>query len=80
MEKRYREGVTSQPEGKVVWKKNWERTLRTIESRKKLDERRKKLQKELRDIEKFACISKEAQSNLKERAAETIAGCGANEA
>ena len=31
------------------------------ESRRKLDERRKKLQKELRDVERLSCISKEVQ-------------------
>ena len=36
-----------------------------IESRKKLDEQRKKLQKELRDVEKLSCVSKEVQDSLK---------------
>ena len=36
-----------------------------IESRKKLDEQRKKLQKELADVEKFSCMLKEVQDNLK---------------
>ena len=35
------------------------------ESRKKLDEQKKKLQKELRDIEKFSCVLKEFQESLK---------------
>ena len=35
-----------------------------IESRKKLDERRKKLQNELRDVEKLSCVSKEVQDSL----------------
>ena len=35
-----------------------------VESRKKLDEQRRKLQKELRDIEKFSCVPKEFQENL----------------
>ena len=36
-----------------------------VESRKKLDEQRRKLQKELRDIAKFSCVPKEFQENLK---------------
>ena len=36
-----------------------------IESRKKLDEQRKKLQKELRDVENLSCASKEVQDSLK---------------
>ena len=36
------------------------------ESRKKLDDRRKKLQKESRDVEKLSLISKEAQETTKE--------------
>ena len=36
-----------------------------IESRKKLDEQRKKLRKELRDVEKLQCVSKEVQDSLK---------------
>ena len=35
------------------------------DSRKKLDEHKRKLQKELRDVEKFSFVSKEAQDNLK---------------
>ena len=35
------------------------------ESRKKLDEQKRKLQKEMRDIEKFSCVPKEFQENLK---------------
>ena len=36
-----------------------------IESRKKLDEQKRKLQEELRDVEKLSCIPKEAQDSLK---------------
>ena len=36
-----------------------------IESRKKLDEQKRKFQKELREIEKFSCLSKEVQESLK---------------
>ena len=36
-----------------------------IESRKKWDEQRKKLQKELRDVEKLSCVLKEVQDSLK---------------
>ena len=36
-----------------------------IESRKKLDEQKEKMQKELREIEKFSCVPKEAQESLK---------------
>ena len=36
-----------------------------IESRKKLDAQRKKLQKELRDVENLSCASKEVQDSLK---------------
>ena len=36
------------------------------ESRKKLDDKRKKLQKESRDVEKLSLISKEAQETTKE--------------
>ena len=35
------------------------------ESRKKLAEQKKKLQKELRDIEKFLCVPQEFQESLK---------------
>ena len=35
------------------------------ESRKKLDEQKKKLQKELRDMEKVSCVPKEFQESLK---------------
>ena len=35
-----------------------------IESRKKLDEQRNKLQKELRDVGKLSCVSKEVQDSL----------------
>ena len=35
------------------------------ERRKKMDEEGRKLQKELRDIEKFSCVPKEFQENLK---------------
>ena len=46
----------------MAWKKSGRMR---IESRKKLDEQRKKLQKELRDIEKLSCVSKEVQDCLK---------------
>ena len=36
------------------------------ESLKKLDEQRKKLQKESRDVERLSLISKEAQESIKE--------------
>ena len=36
-----------------------------IESRTKLDQQMKKLQKELRDVEKLSCVSKEDQDSLK---------------
>ena len=36
-----------------------------IESRKKLDEQKKKLQKELRDVKKLSCVPKKFQKNLK---------------
>ena len=36
-----------------------------VESRKKLDEQTRKLQKELRDIEKFSCVPKEFHGNLR---------------
>ena len=35
------------------------------DSRKKLDEQRRKLQKEWRDEEKLLCVSKEARDSLK---------------
>ena len=35
------------------------------ESRKKLDDQKKKIQKELRDIEKFSCVPKELQESIK---------------
>ena len=35
------------------------------ESRKKLDEQKRKLQKELRDLEKFSCVPKEFQESVK---------------
>ena len=36
-----------------------------IESRKKLDEQKRKVQKELREIENFSCLSKEVQESPK---------------
>ena len=36
------------------------------ESRQKLDEHKKKLQKELRDVDRLSLISKEAQESIKE--------------
>ena len=36
-----------------------------VESRKKLDEQKRKLQKELRDIDKFSCVPKEIEETLK---------------
>ena len=36
------------------------------ESRKKLDEQKKKLQKELRDVDRLSFISKEMQESIKE--------------
>ena len=36
-----------------------------VDSRKKLDEQRRKLQKELRNTEKFSCAPKEFQEHLK---------------
>ena len=36
-----------------------------VESREKLDEQKRKLHKELRDVEKFSCLPKEFQENLK---------------
>ena len=35
-------------------------------NRKKLDEQRKRLQKQLRDLEKFACMPQDIQSRRKE--------------
>ena len=40
-------------------------TVDEVESRKKLDEQMRKLQKELRDIEKLSCVPKEFQEDLK---------------
>ena len=45
-----------------VWKMDCEDE---VESRKKLDEQRRKLQKELQYIEKLSCVPKEFQENLK---------------
>ena len=36
-----------------------------VESRKKLDEQKRKLQQELREVEKFSCVPKKAQEGLK---------------
>ena len=36
-----------------------------VGSRKKLDEQKRKFQKELREIENFSCLSKEVQESLK---------------
>ena len=37
-----------------------------VENKKKLDEQRKRLQKQLRDLEKFTCMPQDIQSKLKE--------------
>ena len=37
-----------------------------VESTKKLDERRKRLQRQLREVERFTDVSKEGQSSLTE--------------
>ena len=65
-EEESKEGKDSHPEKKAAWRKSMEMDLEDeVESRKKLDEQRRKLQKELRDIEKFSCVPKEFQENLK---------------
>ena len=43
---------------KVAWRKSEDEI-------EKLDEQRKKLQKDLRDVEKLSCVSKEVQDSLK---------------
>ena len=44
----------------------WRREVEDeIESRKKLDEQRKKLQKELQYVEKLSCVTKEVQDSVK---------------
>ena len=43
-----------------------------IESRKKLDEQKMKLQRELREIEKFSCVPKEVQESLKSNQQEQL--------
>ena len=48
-----------------------------IESRTKMDEQKKKLQKELGEIEKLSCLSEEFQESLKTEGAEKITKCKA---
>ena len=60
--------VSGHPGEKVAWRKSgvWKTDREDeVESRKKLDEQRRKLQKELQYIEKFSCVPKEFQENLK---------------
>ena len=61
MEKELREGKAFHP-GEKEWRMDSEDE---IEGRKKLDEQRKKLQKDLRDVEKLSCVSNEVQESLK---------------
>ena len=51
-------GKIARPEEKVVWRK--------MENNRKLDEQRKRLQKELRDVEKLSFIPWEIQRGLEE--------------
>ena len=63
-----KEGKGFHPGERADWRKSGGMELDLedeVESRKKMDERRRKLQKGLRDIEKFACVPKEFQENLK---------------
>ena len=56
------------PGERAAWRKSGEWTwILRMRSRvaKKLDEQKRKLQRELRDIEKFSCVPKEFQENLK---------------
>ena len=59
------QGLPSRRESGMV--EGWDTGMdvEEIQSRKKLDEQNRKLQKELRDIEKFSCLSKEVQESLK---------------
>ena len=61
------QGVPSRKEGDLedVWGEDMDIEDEN-ESRKKLDERKTKLQKELRDVERWSLISKEAQESIKE--------------
>ena len=55
------------PGEKVAWRKSVGMDMdveEEVESRKKLDEQKRKLQKELREIEKFSCLSREVQESL----------------
>ena len=37
-----------------------------VENKRKLDEQRRRLQKQLRDLDKFTCMPQDIQSKLKE--------------
>ena len=78
-----KEGKDFHPGEKAAWRKSgeWRWTSR-MRSRvaKKLDEQRRKLQKELRVIEKFLCVPKEFQENLKSKPATAATRGGAKEA
>ena len=51
---------------KVAWRKSGKWTLRMrTRAERSLDDQRRKLQKDLRDVEKLSCASKEAQNSLK---------------
>ena len=64
---RVKEGKAFHPGEKVAWRKSGERTWtwRRRSRRKKLDEQKRKLQKELLEIETLSCLSKECQESLK---------------
>ena len=54
-----REGKAFHLGEKVACEEEWENDFEDeIESRKKLDEQRKKLQKDLRDVEKLSCVER----------------------
>ena len=60
------EGRVPLPGKKETWKMCGESIEDETESFQKMDEQKKKLQKELRDVEKLSLISKETQQNIKE--------------
>ena len=67
-EKQCRRGKVAQPEDKVVWRKigEVEEEFENGENRRKLDEQRMRLEKELREVEKLSFRPQEIQSGLKE--------------
>ena len=50
------------------------------DTRKKMDKQKKKLQKELRDVEKFSCVAKEFQERLKSNLQQQLQEGGTKEA